>query len=64
MVTTVSRTFAERFARPFNLVLREPPLPDTALVVTLVWNHVRANDPLLTWLRGVIRDVATKAASG
>jgi DNA-binding transcriptional LysR family regulator len=64
MVTTLSRAFAERFARAFNLVLREPPLPDTEMIVTLVWSHPRANDPLLTWLRGVIRDVASAGECG
>jgi DNA-binding transcriptional LysR family regulator len=61
MVTTVSRAFAERFTRAFNLVLREPPLPDPEMTITLVWSHLRASDPLLAWLRGVIREVAAKA---
>lgn len=26
----------------------------------LVWSHVRARDPLLAWLRGVIREVAQR----
>jgi DNA-binding transcriptional LysR family regulator len=60
MVTTISRTFAERFAGTFGLVLREPPLANTEMQVTLVSSHLRASDPLLGWLRGVIREVAQK----
>lgn len=58
MVTTLSRVFAERFAETFDLVLKEPPLVETELDLTIVWSHVRAEDPVLTWLRTVIRDVA------
>ncbi len=58
MVTTISRAFARRFSDAFNLVLKEPPFPNTEMRLTLVWSHVRAGDPLLAWLRGVIRDVA------
>lgn len=58
MVTTLSRTFAERFERAFSLALHEPPFEEIAMTVTLVWSDIRAADPLLAWLRGVIRDVA------
>ena len=58
MATTISRVFAVRFASQFNLVLKEPPLPETALDLTLVWSHIRAADPVLAWLRTIIRDVA------
>jgi DNA-binding transcriptional LysR family regulator len=58
MATTISRVFAERFADQFGLVLKEPPLPNIDLDLTVVWSHVRAADPVLAWLRTVIRDVA------
>lgn len=58
MVTTLSRVFAQHFAASFGLVLKEPPLPETRLDLTMVWSHVRQADPVLTWLRGVIREVA------
>ncbi|MCZ8315255.1 LysR family transcriptional regulator [Phreatobacter sp.] len=58
LVSTLSHAFASRFAAPFGLVLREPPLPETAMTITLVWSHLRAGDRLLVWLRGLIRDVA------
>ena len=53
-VTTISLAFARRFAEPFNLVLRRPPLPD-ALEVTMVGLRLRAADPALKWFRGVLR---------
>jgi DNA-binding transcriptional LysR family regulator len=58
MVTTISRVFAERFADQFELILKEPPLPEVKLDLTVVWSHVRAADPVLAWVRSVIRDVA------
>lgn len=62
MVTTVSRTFTQRFANMFRLALHDPPFDDNDMTVTLVWSHLRANDPLLAWLRGVIRDIAQSEA--
>jgi DNA-binding transcriptional LysR family regulator len=58
LVTTISAAFARRFARTFDLTLREPPFGDTAIETTFVCSHVRANDPFLIWLRGLIREVA------
>jgi DNA-binding transcriptional LysR family regulator len=58
MATTVSRVFAERFADEFGLVLKEAPFPMLDLELTVVWSHVRAADPVLAWLRTVIREVA------
>ena len=58
MATTISRVFASRFAHEFGLVLKEPPLPNVELDLTVVWSHVRAADPVLAWVRTVIRDVA------
>jgi DNA-binding transcriptional LysR family regulator len=58
MATTISRVFASRFADEFGLVLKEPPLPNVELDLTVVWSHVRAADPVLAWVRTVIRDVA------
>lgn len=61
MVTTVSRVFAARFAEQFGLILKEPPLPILDLDLTIVWNQVRAADPVLAWVRGVIREEAKLA---
>ena len=58
MVTTLSAALARRFAEPLGLVLLDTPLPETRLVLTLVSSHVRAADPLLAWLRAVVREVA------
>jgi DNA-binding transcriptional LysR family regulator len=64
LVTTISRAYAQRFAAAFDLILKEPPLPGTDLDLTLVWSRIRTADPLLTWLRGVIRDVAARETPG
>jgi DNA-binding transcriptional LysR family regulator len=58
MATTVSRVFAARFADAFGLILKEPPLPDTDLDLTLVWSHVRAADPVLAFVRKAIAEAA------
>jgi DNA-binding transcriptional LysR family regulator len=58
MATTISRVFASRFADQLGLVLREPPLPNVDLDLTVVWSHVRAADPVLAWVRTLIRDAA------
>ena len=38
--------------------VKEPPLPNVDLELTVVWSHLRAADPVLAWVRGVMRDVA------
>ncbi len=58
MATTVGRSFATRFAGPFGLILKEPPLPRTDLDLTVVWSEVRSADPVLAWMRKVIGEVA------
>ena len=58
MVTTISRAFASRFAEPLGLILREPPFPESELLATLVWSAVKTSDPLLTWVRGIIAEIA------
>lgn len=63
MVTTISRAFAQRFADEFGLILKEAPLPEVRLDLTVVWSHVRAADPVLAWVRGVIRDVGRDTMS-
>jgi DNA-binding transcriptional LysR family regulator len=57
MATTISSVFAARFADQFGLVLKEPPLPQLDLDLTMVWSHLRAADPVLAWLRTVIGEV-------
>ena len=58
LVTTISRTFARRFAEGFGLVLKDPPFAQIDLTTTIVWSRVRAGDPLLGWMRGVLRQAA------
>jgi DNA-binding transcriptional LysR family regulator len=58
MITTVSRKFAQRFEDTFDLCIRKPPFAETDLTMTLVWAGLRGSDPVLAWLRTLIRDVA------
>jgi DNA-binding transcriptional LysR family regulator len=60
MVTTISRAFATRLATTFDLVLKDPPFAATALPMTLVWAPIRANDPVITWFRRLVREVAAE----
>lgn len=64
LVTTISRAFAARFVDTFDLSLREPPFEATHLATTLVWHAMRDRDPLLTWMRGLIRAAAAEAYGG
>ncbi len=64
MVTTISRTFASHFVDAFDLTLREPPFEATHLATTLVWHAMRNRDPLLMWVRGLIRAAADEAYGG
>lgn len=64
LATTMSRAFAGRFAETFGLILKDPPFDETHMRLTLVWSHVRAADPLLAWLRGVIAEVAAEVHGG
>ncbi len=64
MITTISETFARRFADAFDLVLRQPPTKETELQMTLVWSHVRGSDPFVAWFRALVRDVAQEVYGG
>lgn len=59
MVTTISENFARRFAAAFDLVLKPPPFAAIDLRLTIVWSHLRDSDPLLTWFRKLLADIAT-----
>ncbi len=62
LVTTISETFARRFAVPFDLVLKQPPFAADRLQLTIVWSHIRDADPLLAWFRGLLAEVAAGQA--
>lgn len=54
-LTTITRSFASRFAGMFELVLREPPFPAPPIEPVLVWAQVRSGDPFLAWMREQVR---------
>ena len=57
-VTTISRLFAGRLAAPLGLNLLDAPLANTRLGVVMVWATYRGGDPVLSWLRGQLTEVA------
>ncbi|RTL79596.1 MAG: LysR family transcriptional regulator [Hyphomicrobiales bacterium] len=64
MVTTLSATFARRFADYFDLVLLKPPFKSIALPMTLVSSQIKATDPLLKWFCALVRDEAKEIYEG
>jgi DNA-binding transcriptional LysR family regulator len=58
MVMTLSRSVAERYRQTFDLVLREPPFGNPAYEQTMVWSAARGSDPLMQWVRGLMREEA------
>ncbi len=57
-VTTISHAFAARLAKPLGLTLIAPPLRQTRLGVVVVWSDHRSTDPVLIWLRTILRQIA------
>lgn len=57
-VTTISQSFATRLATSLGLTMIEPPLANVRLGVVTVSARYRGTDPIIAWLRGVLRDVA------
>ena len=64
MVTTISEAFSRRFAEVFDLNVRPPPFANADLMMTLVWSHVRANDPILVWFGQILRETAEQVYQG
>lgn len=62
-VTTISRAFAARLASDLGLTLIDPPLANVRLGVVTVWEAYRGGDPMLGWLRGLLREVAQASSS-
>ena len=60
-VTTISRKFAEKVALPLGLTLLPPPFAGVRLGMVMVWGDFRREDPLLAWLRDLVKDAAVGA---
>ena len=61
LVTTISEHYARHFAKTFGLVVKQTPLPQRRMDVTLVWSHIRDQDATLRWLRQEIAAAAREA---
>lgn len=57
-VTTISHAFATKLAPGLQLTLIEPPLRQVRLGMVTVWGDHRTHDPVLVWLRKILREVA------
>ena len=60
MVTTISRTFAQRLTGAYDVILKDPPFSGIELPMTLVWSQIRANDPVIQWFRGIVKDAVAE----
>jgi len=54
MVAIVPERLARRVASAAGVAVVEPPFGHVDLVEAAWWNPMRATDPALTWLRGVL----------
>jgi DNA-binding transcriptional LysR family regulator len=57
-VTTISQTFARRFETHYDLILKPPPFAQPDFDIKLIWWHIQTNDPVLSWFRAVVCDIA------
>lgn len=57
LVTTISETFASRFAELLGLAVRPAPFGEAPFELSLVWAGFKDADPTLAWLRTVIGEV-------
>lgn len=64
LITTVCERLARRFAEPFGLVIKTPPLPAIDLSLTVVWSHIRDADPVLGWFRRLLAEEAAASQLG
>ncbi len=60
LVTTLSHAYARRFADLYDLRLVQPPFGALDFDLLMVWSQARSADPLLAWLRTVVKDVAAE----
>jgi DNA-binding transcriptional LysR family regulator len=58
MVAVVPERLARRLAGAAGVVVVEPPFGRVELVEAAWWHPMRATDPALSWLRGVLRAAA------
>jgi DNA-binding transcriptional LysR family regulator len=58
LCTFVPRRLARRCAEPLGLVVAGTPLPRIEMVEAAHWHPSRVDDPALSWLRGILYDVA------
>lgn len=58
-IATVRMRLAQQLARSLPLKLLPAPFDIPRMVGVMQWHRYKSQDPALSWLRGVIREVAT-----
>jgi DNA-binding transcriptional LysR family regulator len=61
MIANTSEMFALRFAKAFCLVVKSTPFPEIHFTSTVIGSASRQNDPVLIWLRALIKEVSEAA---
>ena len=59
LVVTLPRSIARVYAERLGLLVLEPPLPTDPFTVTLLWPQSLDAEPIIRWLRGLVRAEAT-----
>jgi DNA-binding transcriptional LysR family regulator len=63
MVAAVPERLARRLAAGAGVIVAEPPFGPVELVEAAWWHPLHATDPGLTWLRGLVAEVAASLAT-
>jgi DNA-binding transcriptional LysR family regulator len=58
MAALLPRRLAAAFADQYHLKLFEPPYPSPPFELMALWHRQHSNEPAMTWLRTVLREVA------
>jgi len=58
MAAPLPRRLAAAFAEQYRLKLFEPPYPSPPFDIMALWHREHGTEPAITWLRGVLREVA------
>jgi DNA-binding transcriptional LysR family regulator len=60
LVVTLPRSMALRFQGEFGLATLAPPLSRPPFTITAIWPEVLDADPGSMWLRGIVKDEASR----
>ena len=58
MAAPLPRRLAAAFADQYRLRLFDPPYPSPPFDIMALWHHDHGEEPAITWLRGIVREIA------